>query len=58
MRLHQADAHLEQARLGLQIGDREAARGHFERGRELVTACGYGRRERDVKWLAAVLEEQ
>ncbi len=51
MRLHEADAHLEWTRLRLQTGDREAARRHLERARELVTACGYGRREREVAWL-------
>ncbi len=56
MRLHQADACLEQARLDLQTGDREAARRRLARARELVTACGYGRREREVAWLASVLE--
>ncbi len=55
MRLHQADACLEWARLLLEIGDRQAARGYFERGRELVTACGYGRRQREVAWLASAL---
>ncbi|MCP3963500.1 MAG: hypothetical protein GY719_37165 [bacterium] len=56
MRLHQADVHLEQTRLRLQAGEADAARRHLERARELVTACGYGRREREVAWLASALE--
>ncbi len=39
-------------RLRLAQGDRDAARRHLERGRELVTATGYGRREREVAYLA------
>ncbi|MCP3963114.1 MAG: hypothetical protein GY719_35185, partial [bacterium] len=56
MRLHQADVHLEQTRLRLQTGEADAARRHLERARELVTDCGYGRREREVAWLSSVLD--
>ncbi len=58
MRLHETDAHLEWTRLRLQTGDRGAAFGHLERARELVTACGYGRREREVVWLSSRLERE
>ena len=51
MRLHEADAHLEWTRLHLATGDRDGARRHFDRARELVQVCGYGRREREVAWL-------
>jgi hypothetical protein len=51
MRLHEADAHLEWTRLHLATGDRAAARLSLDRARELVRACGYGRREREVGWL-------
>ncbi|MCP3962126.1 MAG: hypothetical protein GY719_30150, partial [bacterium] len=56
MRLHQADVHLEQTRLRLQTGEADAARRHLEQARELVTACGYGRRQREVAWLSSVLD--
>ncbi len=55
MRLHEADAHLELTRLHLQTGDPAAARPCLDRARELVTACGYGRREREVAWLEKAL---
>ncbi len=58
MRLHQADVHLEQTRLCLQTDDLDAARDHLEQARELVTACGYGRRDRAGTWLSSVLEER
>lgn len=51
MRLFDADAHLEWTRLHLHLGDRIAARRHLDRARELVRECGYGRREREVRWL-------
>ena len=51
MRLHACDAHIEWARLCLQRGDAEAARGHVAMARRLVEETGYGRRERDVRWL-------
>ncbi|HEX4951968.1 MAG TPA: hypothetical protein VF017_01035, partial [Thermoanaerobaculia bacterium] len=56
MRLHQADAHLEWTRLHLQQDDPATARTHLDRAHELVTACGYGRREREVRWLAGRFE--
>jgi hypothetical protein len=61
MRLHEADAHLEWTRLHLGlpsgVGDRAAARRHLDRARELVRACGYGRRERELAWLEGRLAE-
>jgi tetratricopeptide (TPR) repeat protein len=51
MRLHECDAHLEWARLCLQQGKAEAARGHVALARKLVNETGYGRREREVRWL-------
>ena len=38
MLLHLADVHLEWTRLRLAEGDRDAARRHLERARELVTS--------------------
>ncbi len=55
MRLHEADAHLEWTRLNLTAGDRDAARRHLEVAREIVEATGYGRRTREVTWLASEL---
>ena len=51
MRLHECDAHLEWARLCRDQGDLAAARRHLARARELVNETGYGRREREVRWL-------
>jgi tetratricopeptide (TPR) repeat protein len=51
MRLHECDAHLEWARLCRDQGDLAAARQHVARARELVKETGYGRREREVRWL-------
>ncbi|HSS47533.1 MAG TPA: hypothetical protein VLX28_01180, partial [Thermoanaerobaculia bacterium] len=53
MRLHACDAHIEWARLCLQRGDAEAAWGHVVAARNLVNETGYGRREREVRWLEA-----
>ncbi len=51
MRLHQADAHLGWTRLHLTTDDLDAARESLERARVLIEATGYGRREREVRWL-------
>jgi len=51
MRLYECDAHLEWARLCRDQGDLAAARRHVARARELVNETGYGRREREVRWL-------
>ena len=56
MRLHEADAYLEWTRLRLGTGDREAARDHFAKAREIVMSMGYGRRDREVAWLELRLE--
>ncbi|HEX3528220.1 MAG TPA: TIR domain-containing protein [Thermoanaerobaculia bacterium] len=57
MRLHECDAHLEWARLHRDQGDVAAARRHMAQARVLVTETGYGRREREVRWLEGVLVE-
>ncbi len=51
MCLFEADAHLEWTRLHLGTGDPAAAHSHLDRSRDLVHACGYRRREREVAWL-------
>ncbi|HEV7787310.1 MAG TPA: hypothetical protein VGQ28_18350, partial [Thermoanaerobaculia bacterium] len=55
MRLHECDAHFEWARLCRDQGDADAARRHVARARELVNETGYGRREREVRWLEETL---
>ncbi|HBL27271.1 MAG TPA: hypothetical protein DD490_10590 [Acidobacteria bacterium] len=55
MRLHECDAHLEWARLCRDQGDLATARRHVARARELVEETGYGRRAREVGWLAETL---
>jgi tetratricopeptide (TPR) repeat protein len=57
MRLFEADAHLEWTRLHLATGDPAAAHDHLDRARDLVRACAYGRREREVAWLERRLAE-
>jgi len=56
MRLHEADAHLEYARLCLATGDRPAAREHFAVAQRMVAGMGYGRRDGEVRELARALE--
>ncbi len=56
MRLHEVDAHLEWTCLHLTDGDRDAARRHLARAREIIEATGYGRRTREVAWLASEVE--
>jgi tetratricopeptide (TPR) repeat protein len=51
MRLFEADCHLEYARLYLAKGDKEQAREHWEKAREMVTETGYHRRDREVEAL-------
>ena len=58
MRLYECDAHLEWARLCRDQGDLAAAREHLERARALVAETGYGRREREVRWLEGELARE
>jgi len=58
MRLHECDAHLEWARLCRDQGDIETARRHVARARVLVNETGYGRREREVRWLEGELGKE
>ncbi len=55
MRLHECDAHLEWARLCRDQRDLDAARRLVARARVLVNETGYGRREREVRWLEGAL---
>jgi hypothetical protein len=56
MRLHEADARLEEARLARTEGDAAAAGRALELARRLVEACGYGRRKAEIAELAGQLE--
>jgi tetratricopeptide (TPR) repeat protein len=55
MGLHQADCHLEYARLYLATGDTDKARDHLVIAREMIEQMGYHRRDREVEELEAVL---
>jgi tetratricopeptide (TPR) repeat protein len=56
MRLFLCDAHLEGARLARGQGDLEGASRHVAQARRLVNETGYGRREREVRWLEGKVE--
>ncbi len=51
MRLFEADAHLEYARLHLAMGDKDQARASLAAGRKIVQETGYHRRDGAVKEL-------
>jgi len=57
MRLHQADCHLEQARLSLATGDRERARSSVAAARALIGQTGYHRRDAELGSLLDATEE-
>ena len=48
MRLHEADAHLEYARLHLAEGGSAAAREHLAKAKAIVAETGYRRRAPEV----------
>lgn len=48
MRLFEADAHLEYARLHLDLGQPDRARPHFETARDIIAQTGYRRRDPEV----------
>ena len=54
IRLYEADAHLEYARLHLAQGKKDEARQSLAKAREMINEMGYHRRDREVK----ELEEQ
>ncbi len=51
MRLHECDAHLEQARLYLAQGKKDEAKPHVESARKLIEDTGYHRRDSALKEL-------
>ncbi len=56
MRLHQADARLEYARLHLAAGEVEQARASLAEAKKSIEEMGYHRRDKDVAELTAALE--
>lgn len=57
MRLHLTDCHLESARLALTLGDKDAARVHYDKARQLIAETGYHRRDGELAELAHELGE-
>ena len=57
MRLHQADAYLEYARLHRDMGEKAQAREHLATARELIGEMGYHRRDGAVAELEQQLAE-
>jgi len=55
MRLHQADCHLEYARLHLACGDKEKARQSLAQAKEMIEDIGYHRRDGEVAELEEIL---
>jgi tetratricopeptide (TPR) repeat protein len=55
MRLHQADCHLEYARLHLACGEREKARQSLAQAKEMIEDMGYHRRDGEVAELEGML---
>ena len=57
MRLHEADGHLESARLHLACGEREQARESLAQARGIIKETGYHRRDGEVAELERALAE-
>jgi hypothetical protein len=55
MRLHQADCHLESARLSLATGDSASARKAWETAKAMIEEMGYHRRDGEVAEIGAKL---
>jgi hypothetical protein len=55
IKLYEADAHLEYARLHLAEGKKEEARKSLDLARPMIQQMGYHRRDREVKELEAQL---
>lgn len=49
MRLHLTDYHLESARLALAEGEKDIARNHYDKARQLIAETGYHRRDGELK---------
>jgi tetratricopeptide (TPR) repeat protein len=57
MGLHQADCHLEYARLHLAQGEKERAREHWLTAKEMIERMGYHLRDKDVREIEELLED-
>lgn len=57
MGLHEADCHLEYARLCVAEGKGEEARGHWVKAKEMVGRMGYHLRDGDVREIKALLKD-
>ena len=51
MRLHEADCHLEQARLHLALDNKTDARRSCAKAREMINEMGYHRRDKELEEL-------
>jgi tetratricopeptide (TPR) repeat protein len=58
MRLHEADCHLEYARLYLAQGKKDQAREHLAKAKALIEQTGYHRRDGEVKEIEAMINGQ
>jgi len=58
MRLHEADCHLEYARLYLAMGEKEKARESLVKAKEMIEAMGYHRRDKEIKELEKQLKKK
>jgi len=58
MRQHEADCHLEYARLLLAMGESDEARQHFVKARDMVEEMGYARRQPDIDELGRALASE
>ena len=58
MRLHEADCHLEYARLHLAMGEKEKARESLAKAKEMIQEMGYHRRDKEVKELEKQLKKK
>jgi len=57
MRLHEADCHLEYARLHLACGEKEKARQSLAQAKEMIEEMGYHRRDREVAELEEIMNQ-
>jgi hypothetical protein len=55
MRLHEADCHLEYARLHLACGEKEKARQSLAKAKQMIEDMGYHRRDGEVAELEGML---
>lgn len=56
MRLHEANCHLEYARLNIAENNKETARRHYTKANKMINEMGYHRRDKDLKELEELLK--